>query len=222
MAESERPRIVNPNVHRCSKISSIQDRQPYPPERKSMGVRQISYVPRLTGCETHCGTTFRIPSPKSQIMGHDVSDQPFVQKAPKSLNALLSPGLPAPQKIGDLCAKFFVQFQVLVERRISASLHESLLVGKMRDDVIQQFVYRLLNNLQIEGLNQYEQMLMFVIDLRNIDLETFPPFDDERFSFDILLNSHFASSSNVVGRRQEKLDAHRNFGAAPSSAGYKE
>ena len=51
---------------------------------------------------------FGIPFPETQVVGHDVPDEPFVEETAQFLNAFFRPGLPAPEKFGDLRPKFFV------------------------------------------------------------------------------------------------------------------
>lgn len=135
-----------------------------------------------------------VPFPETQVVGHDVADEPFVQETAEFLNPFLIPWFPVAEKIRDLRPKFFVQLQVLFESRISAFFHERLLIGKVHDDVIEQFFDGLFDRLRVERFHKREQVPMLSIDLRNIHLESVAPFDDERCLLAILFESHLIFS----------------------------
>ena len=81
---------------------------------------------------------FRIPFPETQVVGHDVSDEPFVEEAAQVLNALFRPWFSVAEKIRDMGAELFMQFEMLFECGVAAIFHQRLLVGKVYDDVVEQ------------------------------------------------------------------------------------
>lgn len=115
------------------------------------------------------GTTMTgMPITKAHIMGHDVPDQPLVEKAAQILDTLIVPGIGAGKKLADERAERFMEPQMLLEGGIAACLHQRLFVGKVRNDVFEQSIKGLVDCPHIKRLDEQEQISMFIVNLWDV------------------------------------------------------